>query len=189
MHDRAEVASRIPAWDHGLTVDAQLAREFEERLLESSTLAVRVAFSVLRNREDAEDVAQEAFIKCWRNQDKLPEIDNLKAWIFRIALNTGRDIRETAWRRKKQALPEDEAMLTSTQAGPEELVLEDERLNRLRTAMHQLRPEEQEVFLLRQNGEMTYEEIGEALEIPSGTVKTRMRLALQKLREVLADEP
>jgi RNA polymerase sigma-70 factor, ECF subfamily len=139
------------------------------------------------NLEDARDALQEAFIKCWRNQDKLPEIDNLKAWIFRIALNTGRDIRETAWRRKKQALPEDEAMLTSTQAGPEAIVEQDERLSRLRAAMHQLRPEEQEVFLLRQNGEMTYEEIGEALEIPSGTVKTRMRLALQKLREVLAE--
>ena len=52
--------------------------------------------------------------------------------------------------------------------------------------MH-LRPEEQEVFLLRQNGEMTYEEIAVALDVPSGTVKTRMRLALSKLREVLAE--
>src|SRR5688500_14758743 len=69
-------------------------------------------FYLLGNLEDARDAIQEAFIKCWRNQDKLHEIDNLKAWIFRIALNTGRDIRETAWRRKKQALPEDESMLT-----------------------------------------------------------------------------
>lgn len=163
------------------------APSLEDAFAQYQSELLGTLFYLVGNLEDARDALQEAFIKCWRNQDKLPEIDNLKAWIFRIALNTGRDIRETAWRRKKQALPEDESMLTSAQAGPEAIVEQDERLSRLRVAMHQLRPEEQEVFLLRQNGEMTYEEIGEALEIPSGTVKTRMRLALQKLREVLAD--
>jgi RNA polymerase sigma factor (sigma-70 family) len=163
------------------------APSLEDAFAQYQSELLGTLFYLVGNLEDARDALQEAFIKCWRNQDKLHEIDNLKAWIFRIALNTGRDIRETAWRRKKQALPEDESMLTSTQAGPEAIVEQDERLARLRAAMHQLRPEEQEVFLLRQNGEMTYEEIGEALEIPSGTVKTRMRLALQKLREVLAE--
>ena len=57
----------------------------------------------------------------------------------------------------------------------------------LTRTLSELRAEEQEVFLLRQNGEMTYEEIAEALGVPSGTVKTRMRLALSKLREVLAE--
>ena len=163
------------------------APSLEDAFAQYQSELLGTLYYLVGNLEDARDALQEAFIKCWRNQDKLPEIDNLKAWIFRIALNTGRDIRETAWRRKKQALPEDESMLTSTHAGPEAIVEQDERLSRLRAALHQLRPEEQEVFLLRQNGEMTYEEIGEALEIPSGTVKTRMRLALQKLREVLAD--
>ena len=53
---------------------------------------------------------------------------------------------------------------------------------RLRQAVEQLRPEEQEVFLLRQNGDLTYEEIAQAVGAPLGTVKTRMRLALSKLR-------
>jgi RNA polymerase sigma-70 factor (ECF subfamily) len=56
----------------------------------------------------------------------------------------------------------------------------------IRAAVSQLRSEEKEVFLLRQNAEMTYEEIAEALGIPSGTVKTRMRLALARLRTTLA---
>ena len=88
-------------------------------------------------------------------------VENLKAWIFRVALNTGRDIRETAWRRKRQGLPEDESTIASRHDGPVEIVEHDERLTRLREAMQQLRPEEQEVFLLRQNGELTYEEIAE----------------------------
>jgi DNA-directed RNA polymerase specialized sigma24 family protein len=62
MHERADcLASDF------VTVDEDLAREFEARLVESSTLAFRVAFSVLRQREDAEDVAQEAFAKAYRS--------------------------------------------------------------------------------------------------------------------------
>lgn len=163
------------------------APSLEDAFAQYQSELLGTLYYLVGNLEDARDALQEAFIKCWRNQDKLSEIENLKAWIFRIALNTGRDIRETAWRRKKQGLPEDETMLACQREGPEMIVEQDERLGRLRSAMHQLRPEEQEVFLLRQNGEMTYEEIGEALDIPSGTVKTRMRMALIKLREVLAE--
>ena len=144
-------------------------------------------FYLVGNLEDARDALQEAFIKCWRNQDKIDGVENLKAWIFRIALNSGRDMRETAWRRRRQGLPEDEAMLMSHEASPDEAFEHDERLARLRAALLELRPEEQEVFLLRQNGELTYEEIAETMGIPAGTVKTRMRLALMKLREVLAE--
>ena len=98
-----------------------------------------------------------------------------------------RSIRETAWRRKRQGLPEDEAALASRDEGPTEIVEHDERLARLREALRELRPEEQEVFLLRQNGELTYEEIATTLDVPTGTVKTRMRLALARLREVLEE--
>jgi RNA polymerase sigma factor (sigma-70 family) len=144
-------------------------------------------YYLVGNLEDARDALQEAFVKCWKHQDQVADVENLKAWIFRIALNTGRDIRETAWRRKRQALPEDESSLASRQQGPGDIVEHDERLARLRSALRELRPEEQEVFLLRQNGDLTYEEIAESLGVPTGTVKTRMRLALSRLRDVLAE--
>jgi RNA polymerase sigma-70 factor (ECF subfamily) len=68
--------------------------------------------------------------------------------------------------------------------------LEDrETVDRLRVALSDLRPEEKEVFLLRQNGELTYEQIAEVRNAPVGTVKTQMRAALQKLRKVLNPEP
>ena len=60
-----------------------------------------------------------------------------------------------------------------------------ETLEQVRQALMHLRPEEQEVFLLRQNGELTYEQIAELHHRPVGTVKTQMRSALQKLRAVL----
>jgi len=143
-------------------------------------------YHLVGNEDDARDALQESFVKCWRHRDKVPEVHNLKAWVFRIALNTGRDLRETAWRRKKQSLPASEAMVESSGANPTQIAEQNEQLRLLRGAITELREEEQEVFLLRQNGDMTYEEIATSIGIPTGTVKTRMRLALQKLRQAMA---
>src|SRR5262245_24355061 len=55
---------------------------------------------VLGNAEDAQDVAQEVFLRCWRTQDSLPDVHNLRAWIFRIGLNAAKDLQRSAWRRR-----------------------------------------------------------------------------------------
>jgi RNA polymerase sigma-70 factor (ECF subfamily) len=143
-------------------------------------------YHMVGNMEDARDALQETFVKCWRSRDKVEEVRNLKAWVFRIALNTARDMRQTAWRRRKKPLPEDETAIESGRDGPETQVEHNEQMMMVREAVSQLRAEEQEVFLLRQNAQMTYEQIAEAIGIPTGTVKTRMRLAILKLRETLA---
>src|ERR1700730_6724620 len=69
-----------------LSVEDELEREFEAHLLESSTLAFRVAFSVLRQREDAEDVAQEAFTKAYKNFRQLRDRHRFRAWLVRMTL-------------------------------------------------------------------------------------------------------
>ena len=145
-------------------------------------------YYLVGNVEDARDALQESVIKCWRNREKLPEVENPKAWIFRNALNTGRDIRATAWRRRRKPLEGTEKMIESTQAGPQQMAAHGEEVMQVRQALADLRPDEQGVFLLRQNGDMTYDEIAEALGLPTGTVKTRMRLALTKLRQAVAGE-
>src|SRR5215216_4020578 len=98
MHDRIEVAALHP-WNHALTVDQELAREFEVRLVESSTLAVRVAYSVLRNRADAEDVAQEAFAKAYRSFHQLRDRERFRAWLVRMTWRMALD-RQRANRRR-----------------------------------------------------------------------------------------
>jgi len=142
-------------------------------------------YYLVGNQEDARDALQETFIKCWRHREAVPGVENLKAWIFRIALNTGRDIRSTAWRRRRQPLPADDSLASGNGAPPSAALEREEQLNSLRRAIRDLRPEEQEVFLLRQNGGMTYDQIAQAIGIPQGTVKTRMRLALGRLRIAL----
>ena len=67
-----------------VTVDRTLEQEFEARLVESSTLAFRVAYGVLRQRQDAEDVAQEAFVKAYRSFTQLRDRERFRAWLVRI---------------------------------------------------------------------------------------------------------
>jgi RNA polymerase sigma-70 factor (ECF subfamily) len=141
---------------------------------------------VLGNQEDAHDVAQEAFLRCWRTQEGLPEIHNLRAWIFRVGLNAAKDLQRSAWRRRVKPILGAEIMPMVDDTAPGQELEHQESLQRLRQALLDLRPEEQEVFLLRQNGELTYEQIAEMSNRPVGTVKTQMRSALQKLRKVLA---
>jgi RNA polymerase sigma factor (sigma-70 family) len=143
-------------------------------------------FYLVGNVEDARDTLQETFLKCWRNRAGLGEIENLKAWIFRIALNTGRDLRGAAWRRMRSPMSGDEMMLATDDPSPQSNLEHKEQLQRVRKALVALRQEEQEVFLLRQNAQMTYDEIARSVGIPLSTVKTRMRLALGKLRAALA---
>src|SRR5213083_3766006 len=89
--------------------DAALEREFESRLLESSTLAFRVAYGVLRHRQDAEDVAQEAFVKAHRSFRQLRDRDRFRAWLvrmtWRLALDRQRNDRRRASREQEHAEP------------------------------------------------------------------------------------
>jgi len=140
---------------------------------------------LLGNPDDAQDAAQEAFLKCWRARHTIADVLNLRAWIFRVGLNAAKDFQRSAWNRKSRPLPEDEVMMPGRDEAPGRSLEDQESLDRLRIAIAQLRQEEKEVFLLRQNGELTYEQIAEIRNAPVGTVKTQMRTALIKLRKVL----
>ena len=140
---------------------------------------------VLGNRDDALDATQDAFVKCWRARDTVAEVQNLRAWIFRVGLNTAKDMRRSAWSRKVKPLGVEEIMLVARESRTGTALEDEESLRLLRSAIAELRAEEKEVFLLRQNGSLTYEQIAEIRQAPVGTVKTQMRSALGKLRLAL----
>ena len=140
---------------------------------------------LLGNADDAQDAAQEAFLKCWRARATVPDVQNLRAWVFRVGLNAAKDYQRSAWNRKSRPLPEEELMIPTRDDTPGQAVEDQEALDLLRRAITQLRQDEKEVFLLRQNGDLTYEQIAEIRNAPVGTVKTQMRTALIKLRKVL----
>ncbi|MBI4266424.1 MAG: sigma-70 family RNA polymerase sigma factor [Acidobacteria bacterium] len=100
MHERV---GRLAG--HFVSRDDALEREFEARLVESSTLAFRVAFSVLRHREDAEDVAQEAFAKAYRSFRQLRDRHRFRAWLVRMTWRMALDRqRANRWRTSRELL-------------------------------------------------------------------------------------
>jgi RNA polymerase sigma-70 factor (ECF subfamily) len=82
-----------------LTMGEDLRREFELRIRDSSNLAFRVAYGVLRNREDAEDVTQDAFAAAYRNFTKLRDHDRFRAWLVRITWRLAIDYQRSCRRR------------------------------------------------------------------------------------------
>jgi RNA polymerase sigma-70 factor (ECF subfamily) len=149
---------------------------------------VSTLYFLLGNHDDAQDAAQDAFLKCWRTRHTLAEVRNLRAWIFRVGLNAAKDLQRSAWRRRAKPLASTTPQAEIMDASPADALENKETTQRLEAALLDLRPEEKAIFLLRQNGDLTYEEIAELRRSPVGTVKTQMRAALQKLRRVLKDK-
>jgi RNA polymerase sigma-70 factor, ECF subfamily len=165
------------------TAGDELVRAFNDLRTE----LISTLFFYLGNHDDAQDVAQDAFLKCWRAREGIGGVQNLRAWIFRIGLNAARDLQRNAWRRRARSLAGVNHMAGPGDSPAEQLTAREDR-ERLRRAILDLRPEEKEVYLLRQNGGLTYEEIAVIREAPVGTVKTQMRAALAKLRQVLKEK-
>lgn len=157
---------------------AELAPELTGRL-----------FLILHDWEDARDATQTAFLRCWRRRDRLVGVRDLRAWLLRIGVNVALDLRRQADRRRAVSLEElADTVPERSRAGAEAEALRRERLDLLRAALGQLRPAEREVFVLRQQGGLTYAAIAAARGQPVGTVKTLMHTALTKLRERFADQ-
>jgi RNA polymerase sigma-70 factor (ECF subfamily) len=144
-------------------------------------------YGLLRNWEDARDAAQTAFLKYWVWRDRLGDVHDPRAWLFRVGMNAALDLRRQAYRRGMPLDEYAETVPARPGATASDEVLRRERLDLLQAALGELRPAEREVFVLRQESDFTYEEIAAARRQPVGTVKTLMHAAVRKLRRRLAD--
>ena len=130
----------------------------------------------------AEDAAQEAFIRAWVNLPSFEPRSSLRNWLYRIAVNAALDV----LRRKPEGSVEEEASMVTDQApGPEETLLRKEQAEMLQQAMRALPEASRSVLVLREYGELSYQEIAGVLDIPIGTVMSRLNYARNRLREVL----
>ena len=161
--------------------DEDLAREFEVRLTESSTLAFRVAYGVLRHRQDAEDVAQEAFAKAFRSFRQLRDRERFRAWLvrmtWRLAIDRQRSERRRAMREMAPAGP----------AGPsmEETLHARRRSVQVWRAIDGLPDKLRVVIVLAAIEGHDIQEVSRLLRLPAGTVKSRLFLARKRLQESL----
>jgi RNA polymerase sigma-70 factor, ECF subfamily len=149
----------------------------------------RVKAYMMRQGADAdtaEELAQETLLTVWRKA-RLYAVDKGSAttWIYTIARNLRIDKlrREFAW----QELPEGHEETASDDPLPDEAVSAAERQIRVRTALAQLPSDQHEVVALSYLEGLSHSEIADRLNLPLGTVKSRMRLAYQKIRETVED--
>ena len=187
MHERADrLAGSF------VTVDDTLAREFETRLAESSTLAFRVAYSVLRQREDAEDVAQEAFAKAYRCFQQLRDRDRFRAWLVRMTWRMALDRQRSNRRRlAREVLASAEVVEAGlqTRLRPEstgDALISRERAEQLWQAIDALPEKLRLVIVLAGIEGHDIREVASLLDVPDGTVKSRLFLARKQLKERLS---
>jgi RNA polymerase sigma-70 factor, ECF subfamily len=142
--------------------------------------------SVLGPSADVHELLQDAFLKCWQSWQHGTRPTDPVAWIFVVTWNAAVDARRRRQRQPHhESLHEDTMLAPTTHPSPSHALEQLEALARAHAAVAGLDASEQQVFLMRVAGELTYEGVAAALSIPVGTAKTRMRTALQKLRQAL----
>ncbi len=140
------------------------------------------------DRPLAEDLVQETFLHMLRQRAK-PADSPFKPWLYTIATNLARDhFKSAAVRRRGQRGDEEDALnlLTDSAPGPEECALAAEQGGEVRAALAQLSEEYRFVVILRFYQGFSLQEIAETLQIPLGTVKSRLSASVHRLRALLA---
>ena len=131
----------------------------------------------------AEDATQEAFIRAWVNLPSFQPSAPFRSWLYRIAINAALDVLR---HKKEESLEESQAaMIPDQAASPENALIEKERLALVQQAMKNLPEASRSVLVLREYGELSYQEISKVLDIPVGTVMSRLNYARNCLRQIL----
>lgn len=172
------------SWAGTVSLDPALGREFEERLRDSSRLAFRVALSVVRRPEDAEDVAQEAFLRAHRSFASLRDRDRFRAWLVRTAFRLALDrIRGEKRRARREDTVANEGPRQAESA--EQLAASRELRERVFAAVGALPEKLRLVTVLVAIEEQDLASVARLLELPVGTVKSRLFRARKELAEKL----
>lgn len=176
--------SYLPAGDAASRTDeATLAQEFERRLADCPALAYRVALGVLRNTAEAEDVAQEAMLRAYRNFHRLRDRERFRAWLVRTAWRLALDrIRSVGRRERRERAVIEES---GGEAGVEGVIATREFQRKLAVALDELPEKLRMVIVLAALEGYDTREVAKLVGVPEGTVKSRLHLARKRLAESL----
>jgi RNA polymerase sigma-70 factor, ECF subfamily len=163
------------------------ADAYAELVRAHADLAFRTAMLITANAADAEDAAQEAFVKAWRALPRFRLGEPLRPWLLTIVANEARNRRRSSGRREGLVLRAagEERATVGTALPPDAALLAGEQRSELLTALNQLREEDRQVLGCRYLLELSETETAAALGVRRGTVKSRTSRALGRLREVL----
>ena len=157
---------------------------FETLYRQYEKLVFRTAYLITGSKEAAEDALQEVFVSVWRSRHTYdPSKGKLTTWLHRITVNQcskkkpGKTPAAVSLEEKRIDLPE------MKRSEPEDVLVDKMEYDRLLEAMDKLDTKYRSVLVLRYFNDLSYQEIAEALEIPLGTVKSRLNQSLRYLKE------
>jgi RNA polymerase sigma-70 factor (ECF subfamily) len=144
---------------------------------------INVVYRLCGDVELAEDAAQNAFIQAWLHLPSFRPGTSLRNWLYRIAVNAALDVlrRDT----KTADTDFDTLSMPDPQDDPETVLLQKERAVAVQQAILALNETSRAVLVLREYGELSYQEISTALNIPLGTVMSRLNYARNQLKQLL----
>lgn len=172
------------------SVATEAAPTVEILVADHSRMVFRIAYSILRNHHDAEDAAQECFLRVWKHKDRLQDVQNAKTWLARIAWTTALDKRRSG--RKMLSLDGDEPGVELMESLSDETPMADEQLAEqqrqqlLQRLIAGLPEDLAQTLELSTVQELNSAEIAEVMKIPEGSVRTRLFRARKQLKEKLA---
>jgi len=166
---------------------------FGELVNRYQSLVINFCYKMLGNREDAEDIAQETFLRAFPAIGRFQPRAKFSTWLLTIAKNLTLNLIRNERRRLKRVdstgSPDEPVpvvdLAPSSNPGPDEVVLREERAGHLRLALRDLSDTHRTIIVLRDFEGMTYEEIAGIMGCRKGTVKSRLSRAREHLKEIL----
>lgn len=175
MKDQEKIIARARRGD---------ADAFEQLVVAYRDQVFRLALRMCGSEADADEVAQEAFLSAWKALPNFRGKSQFSTWLYQLTTHAAIDL----MRREKRQIAADitEVSAADPAPSPQQQAEQSEQREIVRDAILQLAPEQREVVVLRFMEELSYEEIGAVLKLPSGTVKSRLNRAKAQLKEILS---
>lgn len=169
--------------ERDLIVQAQQGdrQAFSELVRRHRTGVVNVVYRMTGDAHLAEDAAQEAFIRAWQHLHAYRPDSPFRNWLYRIATNAALD----ALRREKDTLDIDALSMAASGGLPEAALESKQQAELVQQALLALPPASRAALILREYEGLSYREIAEALDIPLGTVMSRLNYARKRMLETL----
>ena len=144
----------------------------------------RFSFSIVKSKEVAEEIVSDVFIKIWQIRHRLPEIENLRVYLYTITKNFSINYIHRNYKNTSVSLDDMDIEPVIELGTPEELCISAEMVNKIRRAIQQLPPQCRAIFQLVKEDGMKYREVADVLNISVFTVRNQVAIAVRKLGEV-----